>query len=120
MLKKSLHIIVILILLISTSGVIIDRHFCGNSLVSTTLGKSADCCKDHSCCRHEIHFYKIGDSFQSSQVSMLCQAPVDTAACPVLVSFLSEPVSAPVLSCITETSPPEYRYAPSFLQVFLL
>ena len=66
MFKKSLNIFIVLILLITSTGFTIDRHFCHNKLVSVSIGKTENCCTAPGCCHHEIKYIKIHDSFQLS------------------------------------------------------
>lgn len=69
MLKRISNILIALLLLTATTGLTIDRHYCGNRLVSVSLGKSPDCCKTPGCCHHHIRHIKVIDSFQASEFS---------------------------------------------------
>mgnify|MGYP001591848600 CR=1 FL=1 len=67
MLKQVLNSIVALLLIISTTGVIINKHYSGGELFSAALFIEAESCCETSCCHHEhqnnchevSEFYKL-------------------------------------------------------------
>lgn len=61
MLHKLSNVILSLVLLLSTTGLTIDKHYCGDSMVSYSLfGKAQSCTgMDESCCHHETNTYKL-------------------------------------------------------------
>lgn len=69
MFKKVFHILVITFFLVSTSGVFIAKHYCGNSLMSFALFSTPlKCCKDFcSQCHNEFTFNKVNDDFAGSK-----------------------------------------------------
>jgi hypothetical protein len=66
MLKKVVHISLIVVLLVSTTGVTVYKHYCGNSLVSKSIGiPTKNCCyKGCNKCKNELSFLKVTDNFQ--------------------------------------------------------
>ena len=64
-----INIIVIISLLISTSGILISEHYCKNHLVSVSFFSTADnCCKgDCNSCKNIAHAFKIKTKFIPSQ-----------------------------------------------------
>ena len=69
MLRKIGHITLIILLLISTMGITISKHFCSNHLVSQEINASvSNCCgeTDSTCkmCHTEHIKLKIEDDFQ--------------------------------------------------------
>src|SRR5690606_21789096 len=67
MLKKISHIIISLLLLVSTTGIAISQHFCHDELVSTSVyNDTGSCCGENSCCHDESEFYKLNDEFHAS------------------------------------------------------
>ena len=74
--KKVLHILVASLLLISTSGVIINKHYSGGELFSASLFVEAESCCETSCCQHEhknncseeSDFYKLIADFTLTEV----------------------------------------------------
>ncbi|MEA1886095.1 MAG: hypothetical protein U9N72_02660 [Bacteroidota bacterium] len=55
MARKVVHIGIILMLLLTTTGISISRHYCGDNLRSTAIMHIPDaCCNSGSCCHTEI------------------------------------------------------------------
>jgi hypothetical protein len=70
MLKKVSHIFLSALLLISTMGMAVSKHYCGENLVSVSLFEVADsCCGDTDCCHNENQSYKVKDDFSVPQIS---------------------------------------------------
>lgn len=61
MLYKLIHVFFSLVLVISTTGVTIDKHYCGDNLVSYSLFGKAKTCSDmdESCCHEQTDTYKL-------------------------------------------------------------
>jgi hypothetical protein len=56
MLKKFGNIILALLLVLTTSGMVISKHYCGNMLVSISIDSQAkQCCdgRDNHCCHNK-------------------------------------------------------------------
>lgn len=69
MFKRAGHILVILLLLLGTTGVTITRHYCGVNLVRTSLYSAPHNCCNENCprCHDERINVRIIDIFESSQ-----------------------------------------------------
>jgi len=65
MLKRASHIILIIILLVATSGLAVTRHYCGTSLMSFSFFSTPKPCCDNGCdkCHNENSFNKLTDEF---------------------------------------------------------
>jgi hypothetical protein len=65
MFRKLTHIIISLLLLTTTVGFSISKHYCGVNLVSTTVNHEAkSCCDlDSGCCHNETTFYNLDNDF---------------------------------------------------------
>lgn len=75
MLKKFSHIILSMLLLLSTIGVAISKHYCSGNLVSVALFSAAQtCCDDDNCCQSESQFYQLHDDFSIAPYSQTPQA----------------------------------------------
>jgi hypothetical protein len=63
--KRAGNILMIILLLISTGGISITRHFCGDSVVSVSLFSTPKSCCGGGCdkCRTESTFNKVTDNF---------------------------------------------------------
>ena len=68
---KIIHLFIACILLISTIGVVINKHYSGGELFSTALFVEAESCCASSCChslpmegcREELEYYKLDVDF---------------------------------------------------------
>lgn len=73
MLKKVAHIGLSLLLLISTTGVSVSKHICGQIIYDVSLMAEADSChgsmhKDKpGCCEDEISVFQVDDEFQTGK-----------------------------------------------------
>jgi len=69
MFKRAGHILVILLLLLGTTGVTITRHYCGGNLVKTSIYSAPHNCCNDNCprCHDERINVRIIDIFESSQ-----------------------------------------------------
>jgi hypothetical protein len=65
MLRGILNMLVSTLLLITTTGFGISRHYCGTTLVSVHIEKEADsCCGEGAdCCHNENEFFQVKDDF---------------------------------------------------------
>lgn len=75
MVKKFSHIILSLLLLVSTIGLTISKHYCGNSFVSTSLFTEGEsCCEMDGCCHNETDFYQVDEDFSITTFSEIPDA----------------------------------------------
>lgn len=76
--KKIANIAVVFVLLVSTGGISLTRHYCGDSLVSSALFSTPERCCDDGCskCHDEHSFSKLTDDFtpSNSDYASLVQA----------------------------------------------
>ncbi|PRY91364.1 hypothetical protein BY457_12512 [Marinilabilia salmonicolor] len=64
MLRNVTNIIMTCLLLISTTGFAVSKHYCGNELISIALKTEADpCCDDGMCCHTETQFLQLDNDF---------------------------------------------------------
>lgn len=78
MLKKAIHISVVLFLLISTMGVTIYKHYCSGTLISKSVGLPAKKCCNDNCkdCRNESKTFKITTDYDANSNSLNFKAEV--------------------------------------------
>jgi len=70
MIKILSHIVFATLLLVSTIGMAVSKHYCNNSLVGTSVFSNADsCCDDGGCCTNENHFYQVNEDFSAPVIS---------------------------------------------------
>ncbi|KAF0237651.1 MAG: hypothetical protein FD181_1708 [Prolixibacteraceae bacterium] len=79
MLKKASHIILSALLLISSIGLVVSKHYCRNDLISIAFDKEAgSCCGNADCCHHENQYYNLEEDYSMPQISNV----------PVLAEFV--------------------------------
>ncbi|MGM0566679.1 MAG: HYC_CC_PP family protein [Bacteroidota bacterium] len=62
--NKVINIITVCLLLVSTTGFSLSRHYCGDVLVEVAVNKQAEtCCSDSDCCDTETDFYQLDEDF---------------------------------------------------------
>lgn len=74
MLKVAINILISVIFLLSTSGILISEHYCGNNLISVSFFSSAKKCCDDTCpfCKNINHSYKVKTKVvQSNNISLV-------------------------------------------------
>jgi hypothetical protein len=60
--RKILHIVLSLLIVVATSGVTINMHYCQDRLVSVrVLFNAKPCCNNMSCCHNESKFSKVDE-----------------------------------------------------------
>jgi hypothetical protein len=56
-----------MLLLLSTSGLAISKHYCGGKLVATSVFIEADsCCDSDDCCKNETEVFQLDEDFSVS------------------------------------------------------
>src|SRR5690606_38273001 len=112
------------LLLFSTMGMVVSKHFCGDSFVSSSVFHQAEsCCGDSDCCHNETSFYQVKDNFSAPAI----------AAIPVLaeIEILGHDLFAEIFTTIPETEiltlkisdsppPPKIQTVLSLEQQYLL
>ena len=69
MFQKVSHIILSVLLLVSTIGMIVSIHYCGTTMISVSIFDEADsCCGDSDCCHNENQLFKVNDDFSVTQI----------------------------------------------------
>jgi len=69
MLRKTSHIILSALLLFSTVGLTISKHYCGGKHVSTSIYSEAEaCCDSDDCCKNETEVLQLDEDFSVSAV----------------------------------------------------
>lgn len=72
---KILHISIAFLLLISTLGITINKHFCGNRLISSSIFSAPNSCCNGNCgkCHNESQNIRITDAFESSFMNVIAE-----------------------------------------------
>jgi hypothetical protein len=70
MIRKLSHIVLATLLLATTAGLAVSKHYCHNSLVGVSFfSKAEPCCDDGGCCTNEDHFYQVKEDFSAPVIS---------------------------------------------------
>ncbi len=126
MFRKTAHIILALLLLITTSGFSISKHYCGSPLVKVSINSEAEpCCDDMenpNCCHNETEYFKLIEdlvtpvSFENTRI-----AGFDILFPLVFVYFFNAPgnIETEVLNYAESSPPPAIQTKLSLLQIYL-
>lgn len=74
MLKKIIHIAVALLLLTTTAGFTVSKHYCNNNLISVSIYGNATPCNhqgNDNCCHDSKNHFQVEDEFKIKQSSNL-------------------------------------------------
>jgi hypothetical protein len=108
MFKKISHIVFSVLLLVSTMGMIISKHYCGGSLISTSVFNEAEsCCGESDCCSNETDFYQVDEDYSLVAYSEIpITSEVDLIGFALLVDSFDELMIGEEHIFITAESPP--------------
>ena len=124
MLQKLIHIALVLLLLLSTTGVTISMHYCSGDLVSmSVIGEAESCCEDNcGCCENKSIHFKVEDDYVSPIVVQSNISVELEVLFPVLFILSAEllPEVEVTAKSFTDTSPPPtLQKRLSLLQTYL-
>ena len=108
MLKKASHIILSMLLLLSTAGLAISKHYCGGELISTSLFVEADsCCESDDCCKNETEVFQLDEDFSvSTAIELPETVQIDLLAVSLMVLNLIVEENSLADEFINPDSPP--------------
>ena len=119
--RRAFHILVCFTLVLATTGLSISKHYCGNSLVRTSLGTEVKSCMPDmdmgsGCCDEKTETLVIEDDFELSQ-SQIKIVPAYDLLIAYLISELDIEPAETNYSVLTfnDTGPPETE--PLYLRV---
>lgn len=130
--RHLLNIVVSVVLLVSTTGIIINKHYSGGELFSAALFVDAKSCCETTCCHHEHQnnchdesdFYKLIADYMSPDKPVVAQEPaaevhIHDFACSLMAT---NPLSAERTVWIRpcEHAPPLIEDIPVFCHSLLL
>lgn len=123
MLKKITHIALGFLILVSTTGYTINRHYCGNTLETISINsKPEPCCDIDGCCHDEAEHFQVKDDFCPTINMPSVVAPeIDVLYNTTFVTYLYKIFNAEFTSfTVTEYPPPLKRNTLlSFFQAYL-
>lgn len=125
MIQKSINIVVVILLLATTTGYSISKHYCGKSLISISVNEKAESCCGSECssCRDEIQHYQIEDNFIQALSADIGNLSIHDLSFPILILQTPDDFSG-LCTCIyyiDDSSPPINQVVSlAFLQTYLL
>ncbi len=126
MLRKIAHIILGMLILISSMGMTVSRHYCGNTLKDISIiSETKPCCDDvgeEGCCRNETERFELEEDFVPSNVSLEFKAinfDFLLAIVPdILVNIVEKPANT--FKVFSPPPPPKLLVFLSNIQVYRL
>jgi uncharacterized membrane protein YadS len=122
MLKKISHIILALLVLVTTMGMTVSAHYCGGELKSVHLLSAADSCCGDACtsCHNEIIKVKVEDDYTISSFSIDFESVFTLL--PALTYLFHEIIISEVVVQVAHHKPPPLKIQTvlSNLQVYRL
>lgn len=111
MYSKITHIILSFILLVSTTGFTITKHYCGNTLESIAIDSIPEsCCEMGDCCHNETTHYQIEDDFSVTVIDNQIQiSNIDLLFSAVFVVIQQEVVTSDFTIFRVAESPPPLK-----------
>ena len=121
MLKKIVHIVFGILLIVATTGFTISKHYCGNHLFSVSIFKTHKCgcgdkCKD---CHTILKIVKVTDNY-SAPDAIHPDAPISTTLFTVYhidFSFFTSPAVTTAFTLL-KAPPPGNQNSFALLQSF--
>jgi hypothetical protein len=124
MFKKVSHIILSALLLFSTIGMVVSKHYCGTTLISIAVDKEAEsCCGDADCCHNENQYFNLDEDFSIPQISNIpVLAEFDIIGFGLMNEFLTEThESKNIIPAFTDLpDPPKIQKTLALKQLYLL
>ncbi|MBK3517021.1 HYC_CC_PP family protein [Carboxylicivirga marina] len=92
MLKQISHILLISVLLISTTGMTVSKHYCGGSLIDVKIfSELKTCCDDigtSKCCHNESEHFELDEDFVVETNNVEFQEAILDLLLPFIQSFV--------------------------------
>jgi len=123
MIRRISHIAISVLLVLTTTGVTLSRHYCNSQLVSSSVfGKAHNCCGSHcKSCHDEVSAFRVSDNFVSStlKISQPHQFSLDWLILTnIHLSTLASENNLHTTQFQFSSSPPIADNPPALLQVF--
>ena len=126
MFKKIAHICMVIVLLFSTTGMTVSKHYCSGSLVNVNLFSEAkSCCEggcSTDCCHNESERYELDEDFVLALSNIEFQEVIIELILPIIQSSVVNEIQQQNLETVNINPPPpkEVLSFLSDLQVYRL
>lgn len=124
-LRHIVSVLLAIVVLFSTAGFTVSKHYCGNELVSLKVNSATkDCCdgKMDNCCHNEKDYFQLKQDFVKAEISHNIQITDFSLLLPLIFQFSIELGEKSTLSEVyIDTSPPllSIQTRLSLLQTYL-
>jgi hypothetical protein len=72
MFKIFSHTILAFVLLVSTIGLVVSKHYCGAEMVAVSVFHEEEpCCDMGGCCKNETHTFQVKEDFSTPAITTL-------------------------------------------------
>lgn len=123
MIRTFTYTILSFLLIISTIGLAVSKHYCGGDLVSVSIFDIAEsCCDMDGCCENETMIFQVKEDFSAPPVSTIpVLAEIDILSHQLFADLLTLPETE-IHNSIFSFSPPPLTIPEilSWKQVYLL
>jgi len=126
MFRKIVNIILVLLLLTTTIGFSVSKHYCGSHLVEVSINSEAEpCCEDmnnSNCCHNETEYFQLKeDLFTPVSIENTRIAGFDILFPLMFVYFFNAPnnVETKILNFAESPPPPTIQAKLSLIQTYL-
>ncbi|MCT4644978.1 MAG: hypothetical protein N4A74_08335 [Carboxylicivirga sp.] len=110
MLKKISHILMVIVLLITTTGMTVSKHYCSESLVNVNIFSEAkSCCEggcSTDCCHNESERYELNEEFVLAISNIEFQEVIIELILPFIQSFVINEVEIQNFELSNFNAPP--------------
>jgi len=124
MITKANHTFLSLLLLITTTGFALSKHYCGGELISTSLYAEAEsCCDFGDCCKNETEVFQLDEDFSVTTVVEIPESvmiDVMAVALAIFNSALEDNSIAEDVELMDSPPPPNIQTSLSLRQTYLL
>ncbi|MBS2100441.1 hypothetical protein KEM10_19300 [Carboxylicivirga linearis] len=112
-----------LLLMTSTMGFTVSKHYCGTRLVDVSINKKAQsCCGNEGtskCCHNETHHFQVEDDFNLVMDAQINVPFVYMAPVLFLFTDIIEEETEDFVEIVASPPPPDLGIRLSFLQSYL-
>ncbi|MBN1596858.1 MAG: hypothetical protein JW894_01050 [Bacteroidales bacterium] len=123
MLRKTIHIVLVILLLAATTGITLSMHYCGGKLVSASVNsETRSCCNMVGCCEDITFHIEVKDKYVEPLIADDCKIVEKDLLTPVFFIFNDINLQGSENSVIEYKHPPPAKISKnilSFFQTFL-
>lgn len=120
--RRIFHILMAVTLILATTGLSISKHYCGNSIIHTTLGTEAKSCMpdmdmNQGCCDNQTETLILDDDFQLSNSNFKIIPEYEILVAYLVTLLIPIPEQSNYLSLISNDTDPPVSAEPLYLTV---